>query len=91
MCGIMKPHIALTPGGDGLSAYREIAAKLASFLSSNGRAVLEIGKDQGENVSEIFAATGIGPVAVYPDLNGHARIVAVNARFIGETSNKLVK
>ncbi len=74
-----EPHLALTPGGDGLSAYRTIARDLAKFLAPQGRAFFEIGKDQGPEVQEIFAATGIGPVTVHADLGGHARIVAVNA------------
>lgn len=74
-----EPHLALTPGGDGLSAYQTIAQDLASYLAPNGRAFFEIGKDQGPQVQEIMAATGIGPVTLHHDLAGHARIVAINA------------
>lgn len=74
-----EPHLALTPGGDGLSSYRTIAQDLAKYLAPKGRAFFEIGKDQGPDVQEIFAATGIGPVFVHPDLGGHPRIVLVNA------------
>ncbi len=74
-----EPHLALTPGGDGLSAYRKIAQNLSSFLAPQGRAYFEIGKDQGPDVREIFESNGFGSVSVHPDLNGHARIVAINA------------
>lgn len=72
-----EPHIALTPGGDGLSAYETIARDLSKYLAPNGRALFEIGKDQGPAVQAILSATGIGPVTVHPDLGGHPRIVAV--------------
>jgi release factor glutamine methyltransferase len=74
-----EPHLALTPGGDGLSAYRKIALQLSQFLAPQGRAFFEIGKDQGPDVREIFESNGFASVSVHPDLNGHARIVAVNA------------
>ncbi len=74
-----EPHLALTPGGDGLSVYRKIAQNLSQFLAPQGRAYFEIGKDQGPDVREIFESNGFGSVRVHPDLNGHARIVALNA------------
>jgi release factor glutamine methyltransferase len=72
-----EPHIALTPGGDGLAAYRRIARDLPEYLAPNGRAFFEMGKDQGADVREIFTATGIGQVTIHQDLNGHERIIAV--------------
>ncbi|MDB4558806.1 peptide chain release factor N(5)-glutamine methyltransferase [Amylibacter sp.] len=74
-----EPLLALSPGGDGLSAFREIAQHLSKFLAPQGRAFFEIGKDQGPDVCEIFESNGFGSISVHPDLNGHARIVAVNA------------
>lgn len=74
-----EPHLALTPGGDGLSAYQTVARDLARYLAPKGRAFFEIGKDQGPAVQNIFAATGIGPVTVHADLGGHPRIVAIQA------------
>ncbi len=73
-----EPHLALTPGGDGLSAYRTLAANLGAHLAPNGRAFFEIGKDQGPDVQRIFADQGFESVSIHTDLNGHQRIVAVN-------------
>jgi len=49
-----EPHLALSPGEDGLSAYRSIAEDLPSYLASGGRGIFEIGHEQAEAVSEIF-------------------------------------
>ncbi len=72
-----EPHLALTPGGDGLGAYREIAARLDEFLTPNGRALFEIGASQSVNVSAIFAASGQFQVRVHADLDGRDRVVEV--------------
>lgn len=74
-----EPHLALTTGGDGLSAYRKISQELMQYLSPQGRAFFEIGKDQGPDVQEIFVAAGVGTVAVHCDLGRHPRIVSINA------------
>ena len=74
-----EPHLALTPGGDGLAAYQTIAQNLQKHLAPQGRAFFEIGKDQGPAVQAIMMETGIGPVTIHHDLSGHPRIVAVNA------------
>ncbi|WP_069299476.1 peptide chain release factor N(5)-glutamine methyltransferase [Neptunicoccus sediminis] len=73
-----EPHLALTPGGDGLSAYRSIAAGLAGFLAPTGRALFEIGYKQGPQVKAIFDEAGFKAVNVHPDLGGRDRIVAVS-------------
>lgn len=72
-----EPELALTPGGDGLSAYREIASKLRSFLNNDGLGLFEIGYAQGQDVCEIFIANGFGNVRVEQDMNGHDRIIVV--------------
>lgn len=72
-----EPHIALTPGGDGLGAYRKIAAGLADFLAPQGRVLLEIGAMQSTEVSAILRATGLGPVTRHLDLNGHVRVIGL--------------
>ena len=41
-----EPRHALTPGGDGLGAYRAIAEKAGPCLQPNGRLIVEIGLDQ---------------------------------------------
>ncbi len=73
-----EPFLALTPGGDGLDAYRIIAAGLENYLDEGGLALFEIGFRQGADVVEIFRAAGFGKVTVSKDLSGHDRIVAVS-------------
>lgn len=70
-----EPHLALTPGGDGLAAYRAIAAGAAAHLAPGGRLVVEIGAAQGPAVAAILAGAGLGSVRVLPDLDGRDRVV----------------
>lgn len=71
-----EPHLALTPGGDGLDAYRAIAAGALAHLAPGGRILAEIGAGQGAAVSALFAAGGLSHVTVLPDLDGRDRVVA---------------
>lgn len=71
-----EPRGALTPGGDGLAAYRAIAAGASAHLAQGGRLVVEIGVGQGAAVAAILGAAGLGPVRVLPDLDGRDRVVA---------------
>ncbi|MBR9864849.1 MAG: peptide chain release factor N(5)-glutamine methyltransferase [Rhodobacteraceae bacterium] len=73
-----EPHMALTPGGDGLSAYRTLATGLAEFLAPDGRALFEIGYKQGPDVVAIFRDAGFTEVNLHKDLAGHDRIVTVS-------------
>lgn len=70
-----EPHIALTPGGDGLDAYRAIAAGAQHHLNPNGRLIVEIGPTQGPAVSALFAAAGLHSPTTLQDLDGRDRIV----------------
>ncbi len=69
------PEIALTPGGDGLDAYRAIAAGARARLVPGGRLLVEIGPTQGPEVAALFAAAGLSEVTVLPDLDGRDRVV----------------
>jgi release factor glutamine methyltransferase len=71
-----EPWLALTPGGDGLAAYRAIAAGVGAHLAPGGRVILEIGPTQGAAVAALLAEAGLEGVAVRPDLDGRDRIVA---------------
>lgn len=73
-----EPRIALTDEGDGLSAYRVIAAEAPSFLTSQGRVLAEIGWKQGAEVKDIFTAHGWADVAILPDLDGRDRVVVAS-------------
>ena len=70
-----EPRMALTDEGDGLSAYREIAALAGSYLTSNGRVICEFGSTQGDAARAIFKAEGWGDVTILPDLDGRDRVV----------------
>lgn len=71
-----EPHLALTPGGDGLDAYRAIARGAGARLMPGGRLLVEIGPSQGQAVAALFAAAGLSEVRILPDLDGRDRVVA---------------
>lgn len=70
-----EPEMALTDGGDGLGAYRKIAANAASHLAEKGRLIVEIGPTQAAAVTAIFAAQGFDDLRVIPDLDGRDRVI----------------
>ncbi|MEW9918735.1 peptide chain release factor N(5)-glutamine methyltransferase [Marimonas sp. MJW-29] len=70
-----EPHMALTDGFDGLSAYRIIASEAQGYLTAQGRVLVEIGWQQGEAVCGIFRAAGWASVELAHDLDGRARVV----------------
>ena len=70
-----EPRMALTDGGDGLSAYRAITAEVAGHLAPGGRLMLEIGPTQGTAVRAMVQAAGLRQVQVLPDLDGRDRVV----------------
>ncbi|RBI82932.1 peptide chain release factor N(5)-glutamine methyltransferase [Rhodosalinus halophilus] len=70
------PGMALSPGGDGLAAYRAIAAAAPRLLAPGGRLIVEIGATQGRAVAGIFLAAGLDDVAVGPDLDVRDRVVS---------------
>jgi release factor glutamine methyltransferase len=72
-----EPHLALTDGGDGLGAYRALAAGLAVHLAPGGRALFEIGWQQGQSAAALFAAAGFDVVQVLCDMDGRDRVVLV--------------
>ena len=71
-----EPHLALTPGGDGLGAYRAIARGAPARLMAGGRLLVEIGPAQGQAVAALFAAAGLGGIRILQDLDGRDRVVA---------------
>ncbi len=77
---LYEPKIALTPGGDGLAAYRIIAAQSAAYLTPQGRVMVEIGHDQGGAVQTLFARAGFTDVSLMHDINGKDRVVLASLR-----------
>jgi len=70
------PRMALTDGGDGLGAYRAIAAGAPAHLAPAGRLMLEIGPTQAGAVQALLAAQGLADIRVWPDLDGRDRVVS---------------
>lgn len=70
-----EPEMALTDGGDGLSAYRFIAAQAAAHLLPDGRLLLEIGPTQADAVMAILTDAGLCELGVIHDLDGRPRVI----------------
>ncbi|MEL6532930.1 MAG: peptide chain release factor N(5)-glutamine methyltransferase, partial [Pseudomonadota bacterium] len=74
-----EPKIALTPGGDGLDAYRQIAAGLSAHLTVGGRVLVEFGAGQGDAVAGIFRAKGLTQITLHKDLDARDRVLSARA------------
>ena len=70
-----EPALALTDGGDGLGAYRAIAAQVAAHLEPGGRLLVEIGPTQAAAVCAILSTAGLSEIGVVQDLDGRDRVV----------------
>ena len=70
-----EPHEALTPGGDGLDAYRAITASAPQHLTSGGRLIVEIGATQAADVQAMFGGAGFDGITCLQDLDGRDRVV----------------
>lgn len=73
-----EPRGALTDEGDGLSAYRAIAAGAPAHLNPGGWLMVEIGPTQGAEVAALMAAAGLRQPRILPDLGGRDRVVMAN-------------
>lgn len=74
-----EPQMALSPGGDGLGAYRQITAGAMARLMPGGRILLEIGPTQGAAVRAMLEAQGFERCALLPDLDGRDRVAMAYA------------
>lgn len=73
---LLEPHLALFGGDDGLDFYKRFATEqVAKHLKSGGYLIVEIGCEQAEAVSEIFAAAGLCDIDFGKDYNGLNRWV----------------
>ncbi len=70
-----EPQMALTDGGDGLSAYRAICAGVGPHLLHGGRLLVEIGPTQGRAVADLMRQAGLTDVTVLQDLDQRDRVV----------------
>lgn len=67
------PHLALTPGGDGLSPYREILSRASQLMMHGGAIGFEFGLGQASDVAALMAQGGLRDVEVFRDLAGIER------------------
>ncbi len=74
------PKIALSPGKDGLLAYRAIARDAQNHLLPSGRLIVEIGASQGADVKKIFTQIGYQEIEILKDLNERDRVVIAKMR-----------
>jgi release factor glutamine methyltransferase len=74
-----EPRLALTPGGDGLAAYRSILRDIRLVLTPPGRVLLETGAGQGDAVAALCRAAGLRAVTVLQDIDGRDRVVSAVA------------
>lgn len=70
-----EPRNALTDEGDGLGAYRLIAAGAASHLAPGARLIVEIGPTQAAEVAAIFRLAGFPETGIRRDLDGRDRVI----------------
>lgn len=69
------PVGALTPGGDGLAAYREICEGFEAHLAPGGHVFFEIGWQQGTEVKALLERHGLIKTAILRDIEGRDRVV----------------
>ncbi len=67
------PRIALTPGGDGLGAYRAILAAMPAWLRPGGWIGFEFGMGQASEVAALMSRAGLADVSVHADMAGRDR------------------
>ncbi len=72
---LFEPRQALTPGGDGLGAYRAILAGLAMVAAPGAIVAFEVGLGQADEVAGLMSQTGLTAVTQRHDLAGIARVV----------------
>lgn len=74
------PQTALDGGADGLDFYRGLAAGMGAWLRPGGQVAVEIGDDQGGDVSEILAASGGHDLQIFQDYTDRDRVVSATIR-----------
>jgi release factor glutamine methyltransferase len=70
---VHEPRGALTPGGDGMAALRQIIPGAPAHLAPGGWLLLEHGHDQAGAVQSLLAEAGFQAVATRADLAGLPR------------------
>jgi len=71
-----EPHAALSPGDDGLAAYRALLPQTVALLTPGGRVVVETAPWQACSVAEIGRDAGLEPMVRLRDADGRDRGVS---------------
>lgn len=69
-----EPRVALTPGKNGLEAYRTILETGVPYLKPQGRFIFEHGFDQGAALRHLLASMGLTEIQTICDLSAHERV-----------------
>ena len=69
------PDIALFGGADGLDAFRRFLPQVSTYLEPGGWLVLEIGANQGSEVTALALGSGLDSVLLANDLSGNPRFL----------------
>ena len=72
-----EPHLALSPGGDGLSIIRRLLNEAPDFLKPKGHLLIEIGFDQAQTIQRLIDSSRLKLLDIHPDLQGIPRIAAL--------------
>ncbi|HUJ98718.1 MAG TPA: peptide chain release factor N(5)-glutamine methyltransferase [Stellaceae bacterium] len=72
-----EPRAALDGGGDGLEAYRALAAETKRLLRRDGIALFELGAGQATAVAALMTEAGLTPEGTRRDLAGIERVLIV--------------
>lgn len=75
-----EPFLALAGGEDGLSCYRRLLPQAQEILKPGGLILLEIGWNQGGDVSFLCESQGLIKISVTRDYGGRDRVVAASCR-----------
>jgi len=75
-----EPHLALTPGGDGLAVVRRLVAEAPEFLKPGGHLLIEIGYGQHEQVAALIDPAVWTLLDIHRDLQGIPRTVALHLK-----------
>ena len=73
------PTEALDGGQDGLVFYRAMASGLGAWLRPGGHVAVEIGDDQGQDVEDIFSASGLEDIRIIRDYTDRDRVVTARS------------
>ena len=71
-----EPRLALTDGGNGLSAYGSIVRQAVTRLKPGGWLLVEHGHDQAAAIAQLWRDAGLVSVASRADLSGNPRMTA---------------